>query len=188
MNEKILRFFEEVDAALAPIAQGKKLDLYHLGRSSLVLHHDYPHATKDVDVVEFRDPLEAEAQDLFGKGSAKATALGLYLEFVPHAFPPVPGDFRQRCKPVPGDWQVIRLWKLDDNDLAATKLRSFRPQDREDLRFLCDEWLLDADQLRASLESAFRWTTSKDGDDQRDNAFANLEKVIAYLSGETRTL
>ena len=188
MDEEIIRFFQAIDDELAPIAQGRTLNLYHLGRSALVLHHKVLFSTKDVDVVEFREPLEAEAKALFGKDSAKAAALGLYLDFVPHGIPPMPASFRERCERVPGDWKVIRLWKLDDNDLAATKLRSFRPQDREDLRFLCDQGLIDPDKLRESLESANLWTTAKDGDERRDNSFANLEKVVAYLNGETRTL
>ena len=53
---------------------------------------------------------------------------------------------------------------------------------------MCERGLLRAEGLRASLESAFLWTTAKDGDPDRDRAFANLERVIAYLEGRVRSL
>jgi hypothetical protein len=89
---------------------------------------------------------------------------------------------------VSGSWQVIRLWRLEIHDLAVTKLKCFRPQDREDLQFLCDTGRLRADKLEAALELAFIWSLPKDGDPDRDRAFANLERVLRYLRGESRTL
>jgi hypothetical protein len=100
----------------------------------------------------------------------------------------LPQGFRSRCKEVPGGWRVIRLWELEIHDLAATKMKTFRPQDRQDLQFLCDQGLLQAEKLRESLEAAWIWTTAKDGDDWRDAAFANLETVIDYLEGRSRAL
>jgi hypothetical protein len=87
-----------------------------------------------------------------------------------------------------GGWQVIRLWQLEVHDLAATKLKSFRAKDRDDLQFLCDTGRLEGRELRESLESAFLWTTDKDGDPDRDRAFAHLERVLQYLEGRSSTL
>ena len=188
MNESMMRFFAEIDAALTPFASGMRLDLYLLGRSALVWRYQATFSTKDIDIVKLQLPLEEKANELFGKDSAKAKELGLYLDFVPDGLPPLPGWFKQRSTEVPGNWQVIRLWLLEPNDLAATKMKSFRAQDRQDLQFLCDQGVLQAAQLRASLESAWIWTTDKDGDPERDRAFANLQKVIDYLEGRTRSL
>jgi hypothetical protein len=138
MTPEILRFFQELDAAMVPVANGQRLDLYHLGRSALVMRFQATFSTKDIDVVQLRTPLEAKAHELFGQGSAKAKELGLYLDLVHEGLPPLPAWYQSRSKEVPGNWQVIRLWELEDHDLAATKLRVFRPQDRQDLRFLCD--------------------------------------------------
>jgi hypothetical protein len=170
------------------------LDLYLLGRSALVLHRHLeiaPGGTRDVDVVQSEYPpplLFQKALEGFGQGTAKARELGLFLEAVPSGLPPLPGWYERRSQEVMGDWKVIRLWQLEIHDLAATKLKSFRRQDRDDLRLLCDLGQLQADRLTASLESAFRWTTPKDGDPDRDRAFAHLEKVIAYLNGQSDTL
>ena len=157
--------------------------MYHLGRSALVLRYQATLTTKDIDVVQMRTPLEEKAHELFGKDSAKAKELNLYLDLVSEGLPPLPGGYKSRSKEVPGNWQVIRLWELEVHDLAATKLKTFRPQDRQDLKFLCDQGILRANKIRESLEKAWMWTTAKDGDDERDAAFANLEFVIAYLEG-----
>jgi hypothetical protein len=185
MNSQILRFFGEIDAELVKIAKaGERLDLYHIGRSALILQHELRASTEDIDVVELRNsPLERKARELFGKGSDKYRKLGMYLDLVPQGLPPVPQWFRGRCREVPGDWKVIRIWQLESHDLAASKLKSFRAQDKEDLRFMCDEGLLSPAELRKSLKSAFQWVADKDDDEGRDKAFSHLETVIAYIEG-----
>jgi hypothetical protein len=188
MNETIYQFLMQLDADLASlVGEGERLDLYQLGRSVLILHHQLK-ATRDFDIVQMRTSLEEKAVQLFGKGTARAEELGLYLELVPQGLPPVPQWFCSRCTEVPGRWGVLRLWRPEPHDLAATKLKSYRAQDREDLMFMCERGLLRAEDLRASLESAFLWTTAKDGDPDRDRAFANLDRVIAYLEGRVRSL
>lgn len=193
--EQIQQFLTALDEALVlHAAKGERLDLYAIGRSALILHFDLPLArggTKDFDVVQLGHPLTRLAQkavELFGKGTDNAQRLGLYLEMVPEGLPPLPGGFRNRCVEIEGAGQVIRLWRLEIHDLAATKLKCFRAQDRDDLQFLCDTGRLRADQLKAALESAFLWTTEKDGDPERDRAFANLQRVLLYLKGKSRTL
>jgi hypothetical protein len=105
---------------------------------------------------------------------------------VQDGLPPLPIGFRDRSQEVAGGWQVLRLWRLEIHDLAATKLKCFRAQDRDDLQYLCDLGRLRADKLTEALERAFYWSMPKDGDPDRD--FAHLERVIAYLEGKSRTL
>ena len=191
MIEQIHRFLNELDAELAKVSKpGERLDLYHLGRSVLILRFALQGlATKDFDIVWMREsPLEDLALESFGKGKPRSEELGMYLDPVAQDLPPLPGRFKSRSVAVPGPWQVLRLWELEPNDLAATKHKSFRPQDRQDLQFLCDAGLLSPDELRASLESAFLWIHQKDGDENRQRAFANLQKVIDYLNGKRTTL
>lgn len=185
---KLRQFFDKLDDALAPRANGKHLDLYLIGRAALIWRHGVQFATKDVDVVKTGAELEGEAQDLFGKETEQAKALDLYLDLVPSGLPPLPTGFQSRCTEISGDWQVIRVWELEPNDLAATKMKSFRPQDREDLRILCEQGDLQPEQLRASVEKAWLWSTDKDGDEMRDTTFLNLNRVIEYLEGRSKTL
>jgi hypothetical protein len=191
----IREFLDALDRELLAVAgEDERFDLYHIGRSALVYHlgMSLPHGgTRDVDAVQLGhplSPLNQKAVDLFGKGTPNAKRLGLYLEMVHAALPPVPHGFRQRCKEVSGGWRVIRLWQLETHDLAVTKLKSFRVQDREDLQFLCDARAIQPDQLRQALELAFIWDHEKDGDPHRERAFHNLTKVIDYLEGRSDTL
>jgi hypothetical protein len=195
VREQIHEFLDALDRELLPLAKaGERLDLYHIGRSALVFHlgMPLPHGgTRDVDAVQLGhplSPLNQKAVELFGKGTPNASRLGLYLEMVNAGLPPLPHGFRDRATEVPGDWRVIRLWRLDPHDLAVTKLKSFRLQDRQDLQFLCDADLLEAGKLRQALELAFIWDLEKDGDPHRERAFANLDRVIDYLEGRSRTL
>jgi hypothetical protein len=195
MIERIERFLNALDEALRSCAAaGEHLDLYAIGRSALMLHYGLKPATggtKDFDVVQLSHPpapLAEKALELFGKGTDGARQAGLYLEMVLDGLPPVPAGFRKRCQQMSGAWQVIRLWRLEIHDLAATKLKCFRPQDREDLQFLCDTGQLQIEKLEAALEAAFIWSLPKDGDPDRDRAFANLERVRLYLQGKSRTL
>jgi len=195
VREQIREFLQALDQQLHPFAAEKeRLDLYHIGRSALAFHlgMSLPHGgTRDIDVVQFGhplSPLNQKAVELFGKGTQNAQRLGLYLEMVYEALPPLPHGFRQRCTEVAGGWRIIRLWRLEPHDLAATKLKSFRSQDRVDLQFLCDAGLLQPEQLTRALELAFSWDMEKDGDPHRERAFANLAKVIDYLEGRSRTI
>ncbi len=189
MNDVFQRFLAQLDEALSGIAQpGEGLDLYQLGGAALIMHYQMQRTTRDFDIVMMQTPLETRAVELFGKDSANAAALGVYLELVPQGGPPLPQWFNKRSTEVPGPWKVLRLWYPQPADLAATKMYCFRAQDRADLKYLCDHALLTAESLRASLESAFIWSLEKDGDPIRERAFANLDKVIDYLEGRSGIL
>lgn len=82
--------------------------------------------------------------------------------------------------------------EFEAHDLAATKLKSFRTTDRQDLQMMCDRSLLDAKKLRASLEAAYPYSIpGKDDEDDPSNrvgAFNHLERVEAYLRGEVPSI
>jgi hypothetical protein len=192
MNEQIRTFFDRLDEELFPFAKEEaRLDMYLLGRAALVVSYQFSLSTKDIDIVWMRDSeLERKAIELLGNGSTLAKTLGLYLDPVPQALPPIPIWFRRRCEMLRGNWKVLRLWMLEVHDLAATKLKSFRPKDREDLQILCDRGLLDAAKLEESLKAAFPFKSPKveDAEDDPDTpdwgrALANLKRVQSYLKG-----
>jgi hypothetical protein len=68
----------------------------------------------------------------------------------------------------------------------VTKLKRFHAKDRQDLQILCDSGPLEADRLRQVLDSTFAWDEKDDPD--RGIAARNLDRVIDYLEGKTRTL
>jgi hypothetical protein len=197
MNEQMLAFFDRLDEEMRPFVQkGARLDMYLLGRAALVLHYRFALTTKDIDIVEMRDSvLEGKALELFGKDTGLAKALGFYLEQVPQGLPPLPSGFQNRCEEMKGNWKVLRLWVLEAHDLAVTKLKSFRPKDREDLQLLCDRGLLNVATLHTRLQAAFPFRSPKPDDAEGDadnpdwtKALNSLKRVEAYLKGAIHSL
>jgi hypothetical protein len=195
MRERILTFLDAIDAALvSQAAEGERLDLYVIGKAAVILFYGGEQAgamTSDVDAVQVGHPpapLLSAALERFGRETSGAEQHGLYLESVPHGIPPLAGGFKKRCTPMAGDWKVLTVWQPEANDLAASKLNRFAAKDRDDLRHLCDKGVLQEANLRRSLEGAFMWVTEETGDPARERAFANLEKVVAYLKGDSREL
>ena len=186
MRDQILRFLKAIDEALSRRAnEGDRLDLYLIGKAALILFHDVGRGsamTADVDVVQLsqdKEPLLQLAIDLFGRGTQAVVTHGLYLEAVPSTLPPMPGAFRARSRPFEEGYRVLRVHQLDAHDLAVSKLKRFAAKDRQDIRELCDKGLLRPEELKSAFDSAFVWTTEKDGDDARDNASAALQSVTA---------
>ena len=195
MREQILKFLNAIDGGLVShAAEGQRLDMYVIGKAAVILFYGGEQAgamTSDVDVVQIsypRDPLLEVALKQFGKETSGAKQHGLYLESVVSGIPPLAGSFKNRCTPMTGEWKVLRVWQPEANDLAASKLKRYAAKDRDDLRYLCDKGLLQEEKVRQSLEGAFIWETEETGDPNRERAFANLEKLIAYLQGDSRNL
>lgn len=187
MKDDITRFFDDLDATLVPFAEGERLELYHIGRSSLVWKYGLTAATKDVDVigVESEGRLIAEAIRLFGAGTPKAEEHDLYLELVPAPLPPVPPRYKERAEEAIRSWSVIRLWHLEAHDMVVTKLRRFSQRDRQDVRSVCDLVALDPALLEQRLASVM-WSRKdwyeEDGGPEYANTFANLRVVQKYLN------
>ena len=183
MKDRIVRFLNDLDAALTPVAGDDRLALYHIGRSALVRQYGFAAATEDIDVIDPRgDPrLMKEAERLFGKGTPKALEHGLYLEGVPEGLPPVSGGCYTRATEADETWKVIALFHLEAHDLAVTKLKRFARKDQEDIRGMCDLGLLDPDTLGTRVDAAWWLSHEKDGDPGREAAFASLRVVQKYL-------
>jgi len=195
MRERILKFLAAIDAMLVlQAAEGQRLDLYVIGKAAVILFYGGEQAgamTSDVDVVQISYPpvpLLSIALERFGKGTPAAKEHDLYLESVADGVPPLAGSFRKRCTRMAGDWKALAVWQPEANDLAASKLKRYASKDKDDLRHLCDNGLLQPESLRRSLEGAFIWETEESGDLGRERAFANLDKLIAYLEGNSRDL
>lgn len=196
MRDQILRFLKAIDEALLDRPEvGVRLDLYMIGKAALILFHDVGRGsatTRDVDVVQISHPPEPLLQlalQLFGQTTQAVARYGLYLEAVQSGLPPMPGAFRGRCRPFEEDtFRVLTVHQLDVHDLAVTKLKRFAAKDRQDIRDLCDKGLLRPEDLTTAFNSAFTWTTDKDGDEPRDGAVEALRRVVAYLEGKSPAL
>jgi hypothetical protein len=188
MKDRIIAFLNDLNRALKPIADGERLDLYHIGRSALVWKHGFVAATVDVDVItqHGNERLMSEAIRVFGAGTDKAKEHDLYLEEVPAGLPPVWGGCFKRATEVAERWSVIRLFHLEDHDFAVTKLKRFSAKDREDIRIMCDQGLLNPDTLTERVRAAYllhnEQNPDKDDDPSAEAAFANLKVVAKYLN------
>ena len=103
MNEQILSLINRLDEALIPLAkEGERFDMFHLGRSALVLHYGFQLSTRDVDIVGMQNrELDQKAIELLGEDSPMARSLGIYLDLVPEALPPLPtgsASVADRCR------------------------------------------------------------------------------------------
>ena len=114
MTDPILTTLSRLDEALILFAkEEERLDLYQLGRSALVMNYGFQLSTNDIDIVWMRNSdLEQKAIEILGKGTVLAEQVGMYLDPVPQALPPLPHWFRHRCRELPGKWKVLRLWQL----------------------------------------------------------------------------
>lgn len=186
MREQMNRFLDDVDRALVAAFPGQTLDVYHIGRSALIWEYGALSTTEDIDVLRTAGSEQMLGFVLkgFGPGTVNASKHGLYLQAVPPTLPPMPSNYQSYATLVDGSWLALRLYHLEPNDLAVSKLKRFAPRDREDIRFLCDRGLLNESVLQARLENAFQWHTDKDGNPDRDAAFAHLALVQQYLRGE----
>jgi hypothetical protein len=188
MKHRLIAFLNDLDAALVPIANGERLDLYHIGRSALVWKHGFAAQTEDVDVIAQlgNERLMSEAIRLFGKGTDKAKEHERYLEEVPPGLPPVWAGCLKRASEVAEKWSVIRLFHLEDHDFAVTKLKRFSTKDREDIRTMCDGNLLNPDTLTERVRAAYPFhnehNPDKDDDPGAKAAFDHLQVVVKYLN------
>jgi hypothetical protein len=154
MDPRIQSLFNALDHHLVPVAHGRRLELYLLGRSAMIVRHGLNLATKDVDFLWRHSDLEEAALERYGEGTPGAAAMDLYLQRVSTGLPPVPSGFERRSQEVQGDWQVLRVFVPDPHDLAATKLKRFEPRDRQDIQWLADQGLQRVTQyLQGEIDS-----------------------------------
>jgi hypothetical protein len=191
-QKDIVGFLHAIDEELVRHATaGERLDLYIIGRASLIVRYGLNLSTKDVDFVTRGGqvpPLLAKALEQFGEGAPGALQWRLYLQEVAEDFPPIPGSYRRLSQDIPAAWKVIRPKQLDPNDLAITKLRRFHAGDREDLRILCDSGELTKEELNRALNSAYPFGMDEEEDPGCKRVNDHLKKVIDYLEGRRRDL
>lgn len=106
MKENILLLLNELDQALIPYVEvGKRFELYHIGRSALVVQFDLSTATKDIDFLcRAKDDniLWTKVEEQFGKSSANAERFGLYVEGVQESYPPMQAGYKGRAREYDG--------------------------------------------------------------------------------------
>lgn len=188
MIDRYHAFLVAVDEHLRQtLCSKEKIDLYQIGGSAVIMNYGMQRTTKDFDVIiNTPTPIWDDLTQAFGKESTYAQQNEFYLEVVISSLPNVPEGYRQRCVEVPGNWEYLRLWKLEVHDFIVTKLRRFNSQDRKDISYICDREPIKTQTLRDRLDSAFGWYYKDDA--YQEGPRKNLERVIEYLDGKITTI
>ncbi len=162
-------FFKELDANWKTQAADPLL-LRVIGSTALFLQSDYSRGTKDTDILEI-DSLTPSIQNtltkLAGKDSKMAKKHRMYLELVAPAFPflPLPPLFHP-IEAINKSLTKFRIEALDITDVIVSKLKPFRPQDRDDISAMIDLDLVPHNKLVERFQMAMtHWETDARAED-----------------------
>jgi len=136
-------FLRDLDARLdGPV------ELHCLGAFPLVIRHNLPRGTEDIDFIVVAPRGQVTAlMELGGKNTPLAKEHDIYLDLVGVA--DYPDDYNVRLLDLaPGQFAKIRLRALALEDIILAKLTRNSPKDRADVGFLAEQGVLDLKVLR----------------------------------------
>jgi hypothetical protein len=179
-------FLRDVDRALVG-ELADRLVLHVIGSTALMLQVDYQRGTKDSDILEIAafDPVtRRKLLEVAGPGTGLHVRHRLYLDIVANGVPFVPHTPRwHRAAALSHTLQRLDLEVLDVVDVVVSKLKPFRPQDREDIAAMVDRGFIE----HASLVERFRATVDRFAYDARADELprcvANLHRIERDLFG-----
>lgn len=154
----IREFLAEIDAKWKPIG-GEPLTLQLIGSGALMLQCDYERGTKDGDVLESKDgppALKAQLLALAGKESDIHKQFRIYIDVVNRAilFLPQQAVFH----PLPGiALKSFKIEVLDVVDVVLSKLKRYNSDDKNDIRAMAENKLLNHKRLVSRFEAAADW-------------------------------
>lgn len=125
--------------------QQNRITLNLIGSGALFLQTSYERGTKDADVLEL-SPLLPEVRqhllDLAGRGTEMHKKCRMYLDIVHSRVPYVPRVpiFHEQTDLLLKNFQVFAL---DVVDVVVSKLKPFRPNDREDITAMINGGFVD---------------------------------------------
>jgi Nucleotidyltransferase of unknown function (DUF6036) len=115
--------FARVDARL-----NKKIDLFIIGGASAILGYNVSKVTNDVDV---DGEIDSELSKIFSE-EVKKLKLDLYLSSKGVFYPP--DDYRSRSRSIDFPKNKLRVWFLDQYDLAISKIDRGSEKDYDDIK------------------------------------------------------
>lgn len=150
-------FFHRIEKLWRPTNQ-EPIVLNIIGSIALFLQTNYIRGTKDMDILKINDlskEIWEQLKTIAGKGSDLAQSCRLYVDLVGSGFPFMPP------KPLfhPLDnlnkaFKFFSLQALDPLDVVISKLKTFRPNDLDDIRAMAERHLLNPDRLVERFELA----------------------------------
>lgn len=157
----IEEFFIELDQ-MWTLNNVEPIRLPIIGSAALFLQCNYTRGTKDSDVLQIGQLTAAEVvtalEKIAGGGSALAKRHRSYLDIVAPGIPFLPHPPRfHALAALNGKLQHFRVEVLDIIDVIVSKLKPFRAQDMDDIRYLADLGLIDSEGLVEQFKSAVEY-------------------------------
>ncbi len=154
-------FFIELDQAWTP-DRGQPIRLPIIGSAALFLQCSYTRGTKDSDVLQIGQLGEIEVvatlEKIAGAGSVLAKRHRSCLDIVAPGVPFLPHPPRfHALEDLNRKLQYFSIEVLDIIDVVVSKLKPFRAQDVEDIRYLADLGLIDSGRLVEQFKSAVEY-------------------------------
>ena len=128
--------FTKVDARLK-----KQIELFVIGGASAILGYNITKVTNDVDI---DGSIDSELNQIFDE-EAKKLGLDLYLSSKGVFFPP--DDYRSRAKFKDFPKNKLRVWHLNQYDLAISKIDRGLDKDYDDIKRVHEKSAFDRDEL-----------------------------------------
>lgn len=190
MREKILALLRRIDDDIVKgtIFNGSPVSIYLIGGAAIALGIDAAATTKDIDLAEPADSKLNVLAERYGQRTSTPHQFGVYLEVVNDSQALLPPTERYRRSAVELSQfvgQRLRVFRLDDGDLIISKIKRFKPRDRDDIMKIINHSSakIDASDLRKRLDALSMYVA-----DTIEMLEGNLERVINYLEGSTDTI
>lgn len=157
----IEEFFIELDQVWEP-SSVSSIRLPIIGSAALFLQCDYSRGTKDSDVLQVgqltSDEMVVALEKIAGAESVLAKRHRVYLDIVAQGIPflPRPPRFHVLEK-LNQQLKYFKIEVLDMVDVVISKLKPFRAQDVDDIRYLADRALINPSELVSRFESAVEY-------------------------------
>lgn len=135
-KKQVEELFKNIDAKLQ-----KQIDLFVIGGVSAVLGYNVTKITDDVDI---DGKVDSELDTLFNQ-EAKKLNLDLYLSSKGVFFPPE--DYRSRAHFTDYPKNKLRVWFLNQYDLAISKIDRGLDKDYDDIKRVHEKSPFDRNQL-----------------------------------------
>jgi hypothetical protein len=142
--ELIRNFFIELDHLWKPSQNeksSKKINLYIIGSSALLLQTQYIRGTKDSDVIETEEitvEIHKQLMKLGGKGSRLFKKHRLCIDIVPSSIPFLPQVPIYHSVNFNKELKNIEILVLDVVDVVVSKLKRFNASDVSDIKAMID--------------------------------------------------
>lgn len=179
-------FFVEIDESWKPIGM-EPYRLPIIGSTALFLQCDYTRVTKDSDIWQVNvltDEIAQRLESLAGVGTTIERRHRMYLDIVKNGTPFLPHPPRFHIlENLNQQLHHFRVEVLDMVDVVVSKLKPFRAQDMDDIRYLADHALIDPSQLVSRFESAVEYWSMDARATQLPKYVENLHVVQRDLLG-----